>query len=66
MIQLDRFGDRRSLRARPYAPLRTAKGIIPAGWLNPGDFIYFNRDIGESINTAAWQITSIHVDWEEL
>ena len=66
LIQLDRFGDRRSLCARPYAPLRTAKGVIPAGWLNPGDHIYFNRDIGESIDTAAWQITSIHVDWEEL
>ena len=64
VILLDGFGDRRSLRARPYAPLRTAKGIIPAGWLNPGDLIYFNRDIGDTIQTASWQVTDVDINWE--
>lgn len=65
-LQLDRFGDMRSFRARPYAPLRTAMGIVPAGWVNLGDHVYLDGDIGDSIKTASWQVVGIDIDWEGL
>lgn len=64
LIQLDRFGDKRSIHARPYAPLKTARGIVPAGWINPGDHIYLDGNIGDTIQTASWQVTDVDINWE--
>ncbi len=64
LIQMDRFGDKRSIHARPYAPLKTARGIVPAGWINPGDHIYLDGNIGDTIQTASWQVTDVDINWE--